>query len=54
MPFAATWMGLGMIMLKEVSQRKTFYRSPIVESKRVMQMNSSTEQKQAHRHINQM
>ena len=51
MPFVATWMNLEMIVLGEVSQRKTniiWYRL-YVESKKMIQMNLFTEQKQTHR-----
>ena len=51
MPFAATWMDLEIIILREVSQTKTniiwyhLYR----ESKKMIQMNLFTKQKQTHR-----
>ena len=50
MPFATTWMDLEMITLSEVSQRKTntVYRV-YVDSKKMIQLNLSTEQKQTHR-----
>ena len=55
MPFAATWMGLEMIILSEVSQTKTnIIRYQLcVESKKMIQMNLFTKQKQTHRHRKQ-
>ena len=47
MPFAATWMNLEIVILSEVSQRKTniiCYRL-YVESKKRVHMNISTKQK---------
>ena len=53
MPFAATWMGLEIIILSEVSQRKTNITrySLFVESLKMMQMNLFT--KRSHRHRKQ-
>ena len=46
MPFAATWMDLEMIILSEISQRKTnIIYHLYVESKKKIQMNSSAKQK---------
>ena len=51
MPFAATWMGLEMIILSEVRQRKTNIKSyhSYVESKKMIEMNLFTKQKLTHR-----
>ena len=47
MPFAATWMNLEIIILSEVSQRETnIWHLQYMESKRRIQMNLSTKQKQ--------
>ena len=49
MPFAAVWMDLEIIILSEVSQTKTNIRSHLyMESKKIIQMNLSTKQKQSH------
>ena len=50
MPFAVTWKNLGIIILTEVSQKKTTIVSYhlYVEPKKMMQMNSFTKQKQTH------
>ena len=47
MPFAATWMDLEIIILSEVSQRKTniIWCHLYVESKKMIQMNLFTKQK---------
>ena len=52
--FAATWMYLEIVILSEVSQTKTNIISNIlyfhyVESKKVVQMNLFTKQKESHR-----
>ena len=51
MPFAATWMDLKIIIFSEVSQRKTniICYHLHVESKKMIQMNLFTKQKQTHR-----
>ena len=50
MPFAATWMDLEMITLSEVSQTNTniIWYHLYVGSKKMIQMNSFTKQKQTH------
>ena len=50
MPFAATWVDLEIIILSEVSQTKTnsIYHL-YMESKKMLQMNLFTKQKQTHR-----
>ena len=53
MPFAATWMDLQITILSEVSQRKTNV-SLTYESKKTVQMNLFTKQKQTHRHGKQI
>ena len=51
MPFAATWIGVEIIILSEVIQRKTniIWYHLYVESKKMIQMNLITKQKQTHR-----
>ena len=53
MPFAAPWTDLEMIILSEVSQTEKDKYHMIslisVESKKMIQMNLFTKQKQAHR-----
>ena len=53
--FAATWMDLQIIILSEVSQRKTnmIWYHLYVESKKMIQMNLFTKQKYTHRHKKQ-
>ena len=48
MPYAATWMELEIIILSKVSQRKTntIYHLYVKSSKKVIQMNLLTKQKQ--------
>ena len=50
LPFVATWMDLKMIITSEVSQRKTntIWYCLYVESKKMMQMNLFTKQRQIH------
>ena len=51
MPFATTWMGLDIMKLNEVSQRKANHISTYVQNlKKVTQNNIFTKQKQTHRH----
>ena len=47
MLFAATWMDLEIIILSEVSQKKSNIN---LNLKKMMQMNLFTQQKQIHRH----
>ena len=51
MSFAAKWMDLGIIILSEVSPTKTniIWHHLYVESKKMIQMNLFTKQKQTHR-----
>ena len=51
MPFSATWMDLDIIIVSEVSQRKTsiIWYHLYVESKKMIQMKLFTKQKQTHR-----
>ena len=55
MLFAATWMDLKIIILSGISQRKTniIQYHLYAESKKMIQMNLFTKQKQAHRHRKQ-
>ena len=54
MPFAAIWIDLEIIILSEVSQTNTnIIYHLYVESKKVIQMNLFTKQKQTHRHRKQ-
>ena len=55
MPFAATWMDIEIIILSEVSQTKAniIWYHLYVESKKLIQMNLFTKQKQTHRLRNQ-
>ena len=50
MPFVATWMGLEMIILGEVRQRRTNIISLICRTQKMIQMNLFTKLKQSHRH----
>ena len=52
MPFATTWRDLGIIILSEVSQTNIWYHL-YVESKKVIQMNLFTKQKQTYRYRKQ-
>ena len=56
MPFAATWMDLEIIILSEVSQTKTniIWYHLYVDSKKMIQMNLFTKQKQTYRHRKQI
>ena len=49
MPFEAAWMNLEIIILNEVSQRKTNIYHLYVESKKLIQINLFTKQKLPHR-----
>ena len=54
MLFAATWMGIEIIILSEVSQTKINIIYHLnVETKKMIQMNLFTKQKQTHRHRKQ-
>ena len=55
MLFAATWMDLEIIILSEANLRKTniIWYHLYVESKKTIQMNLFTKQKQTHRHRKQ-
>ena len=48
MPFAATWMDLEIVILSEDTQREIWYHLH-VESKKMVQINLFTKQKQTHR-----
>ena len=51
MPFIATWMDLEIIILSEISQtEKDKYYITYMESKKIIQKNLFTKQKQTHRH----
>ena len=50
MPFVVTWMDLEIIILSDISQTKTNTYHLCVESKKRIQMNLFTSQKQTHRH----
>ena len=55
MPFAAIWMDLEMSILNRVRQTKaTIVYHLCVESKKIIQMNLFTKQKQTHRHKNNL
>ena len=51
MPFAATWMDLGIVILSEVSQteRKNIIWPPLYVESKMIQMNLLTKQKETHR-----
>ena len=53
MPFTATQMDLEMIILSAVNQTKIHMISIYVGSKKVIQMNLLTKQKQTHRYSKQ-
>ena len=53
MPFAATWMDLEIIILSEVSQTQKDKYHLYVESKKMVQMNLFSKQKQTRRHRKQ-
>ena len=55
MPFAVTWMDLEIIILTKVRQKKTniIWYCLYVESKKMVQMNLFTKQKQTHKHRKQ-
>ena len=56
MPFAATWIGLEIILLSEVNQKEKDKYHMIFLTCRIynmMKMNWSTKQKQTHRHREQ-
>ena len=52
MPFAATWMDLGIILQSDVQTNIIQYHV-YVKSKRMVQMNLFTKEKQTHRHRKQ-
>ena len=56
MPFAARWMDLEIIILSEISQSKTniIWYHLYVESKKKVQMNLFTKQKETHRQENKL
>ena len=55
MPFAAIWTDLEMSILNRVRQMKaTIVYHLGVESKKIIQMNLFTKQKQTHRHKNNL
>ena len=49
MPFVATWMDLEIVILSEVRKRQTLYDITYVESKKIIEMNLFTKQKQIYR-----
>ena len=56
MPFATTWMAMEDIVLREISQRKihTLCYHLYVESRNQNKLKNTREQKQTHRHREQM
>ena len=53
MPFAATWMDLEIIILSEVRKTNIIRYHLYVESKKMIQMNLFTKQKETHKHRKQ-
>ena len=53
MSFAATWMDLQMIILREDKERQISYITYMWNLKKMIQMNLFTEQKQTHKHRKQ-
>ena len=55
-PFAATWMGLEVVLLSEISQteKQIQYGITYVESKKMIQMSFFTKQKPSQKHGKQI